>query len=122
MQVLDRKQDYFCPMRHPPQVLMKKFLLFGERGNLQEVFFIYLFIFVFSSNQSIYIINIKFCVSSTTTIPLSTIIYTHFFPSLYVYQHSVKIGAQSFTSLKADLRQAINRGSLLSRCLNGTFP
>ena len=29
---------------------------------------------------------------------------------------------QSFTSLKADLRQDINGGFALSRCLNGTFP
>ena len=30
--------------------------------------------------------------------------------------------AQSFTSLKADLRQDMNRVSSFSRCLNGTFP
>ena len=30
--------------------------------------------------------------------------------------------AQSFTSLKADLRQDINGGFTFSRCLNGTFP
>ena len=32
------------------------------------------------------------------------------------------MGAQSFTSLMTDLRQDINRVSLFSRCLNGTFP
>ena len=31
------------------------------------------------------------------------------------------IGARSFTSLKADLCQDINRGFAFSRCLNGTF-
>ena len=31
------------------------------------------------------------------------------------------IRAQSFTSLKADLCQDINRGFAFSRCLNGTF-
>ena len=30
--------------------------------------------------------------------------------------------SQSFTSLMADLRQDINRGFALSKCLNGTFP
>ena len=30
--------------------------------------------------------------------------------------------AQSFTSLKADLRQDINGGFAFSRCLKGTFP
>ena len=30
--------------------------------------------------------------------------------------------SQSFTSLIADFRQDINRGSSFSRCLNGTFP
>ena len=35
---------------------------------------------------------------------------------------SVSLGAQSFTSLKADLRQDINGGFVFSRCLNGTFP
>ena len=30
--------------------------------------------------------------------------------------------AQLFTSLKADLRQDMNRVSSFSRCLNGTFP
>ena len=29
---------------------------------------------------------------------------------------------QSFTSLKADLRQDINGGLVFSRCLNGIFP
>ena len=33
-----------------------------------------------------------------------------------------KLWAQSFTSLMADLCQDINRVSLFSRCLNGTFP
>ena len=32
------------------------------------------------------------------------------------------LGAQSFTSLMADLCQDINRDSSFSRCLNGTFP
>ena len=31
-------------------------------------------------------------------------------------------GAQSFTSLRADLRQDMNIVSSFSRCLNGTFP
>ena len=34
----------------------------------------------------------------------------------------VIFGAQSFTSLKADLRQDIKRGFAFSRCFNGTFP
>ena len=34
----------------------------------------------------------------------------------------VDFRAQSFTSLKADLRQDINGGFAFSRCLNGTFP
>ena len=34
----------------------------------------------------------------------------------------VRFGAQSFTSLKADLRQDIHRGFTFSRFLNGTFP
>ena len=33
-----------------------------------------------------------------------------------------KLGAQSFTSLNADLRQDINGGFAFSRCFNGTFP
>ena len=32
------------------------------------------------------------------------------------------IWSQSFTSLKADLCQDMNKVSSLSRCLNGTFP
>ena len=34
---------------------------------------------------------------------------------------NVSLRDQSFTSLKADLRQDINGGFVLSRCLNGTF-
>ena len=33
-----------------------------------------------------------------------------------------KLWGQSFISLKADLRQDINRGFAFSRCLNETFP
>ena len=33
-----------------------------------------------------------------------------------------KLRAQSFTTLKEDLRQEINCGFAFSRCLNGTFP
>ena len=32
------------------------------------------------------------------------------------------MGTNHLTSLMADLHQAINRDSLFSRCLNGTFP
>ena len=35
---------------------------------------------------------------------------------------SVSLGAQSFTSLRADLHQDIIRGFVFSRCLNGTYP
>ena len=35
---------------------------------------------------------------------------------------SKHLGPQSFTSLKADLRQDIHGGFALSRCLNGIFP
>ena len=36
--------------------------------------------------------------------------------------NTIWVGAQSFTSLMANLRQDINRISSISRCLNGTFP
>ena len=35
---------------------------------------------------------------------------------------ALALRAQSFTSLKADLRQDIHEGSAFSRCRNGTFP
>ena len=39
-----------------------------------------------------------------------------------IYFKLSELGAQSFTSLMADLRQHINRVNSFSRCLNGTFP
>ena len=38
------------------------------------------------------------------------------------HEQNLTIGAQSFTSLKADLHQDIIRVSSFSRCLNGIFP
>ena len=38
------------------------------------------------------------------------------------YGYVLTVRAQSFTSLKADLRQDLNGGFAFSRCLNGTFP
>ena len=51
MQVLDRKQDCNCPMRLRPQVLMKKFLPFGERDNLLEVFLLFFILTLFFFRQ-----------------------------------------------------------------------
>ena len=36
--------------------------------------------------------------------------------------HSINLGAQSFTSLKADIRQDINGGFVFSRCINEIYP
>ena len=44
------------------------------------------------------------------------------FPNSEIGERDVCTRAQSFTSLKADVRQDIKGGSAFSRCLNGTFP
>ena len=41
---------------------------------------------------------------------------------LLLFINLLRVGVQSFTSLKADLCQDINRVSSFSMCLNGTFP
>ena len=47
----------------------------------------------------------------------------NFFRELEILQYIARydIGPKSFTSLKADLSQVINRGFAFNRCLNGTF-
>ena len=41
---------------------------------------------------------------------------------LLLFINLLRVGAQSFTSLKADLRQDIKRGFAFRRWLNGTYP
>ena len=67
----------------------------------------------FNCEVSMYLLAVTYVNIAVTNQPIQYI-------NVIIYLSSY--WAQSFTSLKADLCQDINRGSAFSRCFNGTFP